>query len=486
MKKQTSKRSRGRPASPRTAKRANGLAELLEATGARTPVFGPPLDQMIQQVKAVSTFMAAARRPTEENQEEILPAEEHFDPHPKIPATSRAGVPITKETVHSWEASQTAGLIRLDEEEMQAVQWLWEGRIPMAKCTLLVGDPDAGKSFLTLDLAARVSRGLGVPPEPGLGEPGSVLLLSADDHIRDTILPRLHAAGADLSRIALLPKTIRPERSDKDRLLSLATDIDRLERGLAELGDCRLVVIDPISAYLKGVDTYNNIAVRHHLLKLSDLAERYGAAFLLVSHQRKSGAPTAMYRAIGSLAFTAVARVVLVVTADQAVAGRRLLLPVKMTLQTAESGRAFSIVPCDPLEPCEETSEAENVSGELEKSAVRAGRVEWEPEVVPYTADERYEFVKSGEASIDAVREAVVWLKQLLDDERRPAEEVQRLALARGVPKSVLWAAKKQACVKAVHEGKENKWYWQRLKPWYHGMIQDDEEWEAAKRRAKL
>jgi putative DNA primase/helicase len=365
------------------------------------------------------------------------------------------------------DTASDSNLIRLSHDRIQPIKWLWADRVPLAKCTLLVGDPDAGKSFLTLDLAARVSRGLGVPPEDGLGQPGSVLLLSADDHIRDTILPRLHAAGADLNRIALLPKTIRPDGSDKDRLLSLATDIDRLEQGLAELGDCRLVVIDPISAYLKGVDTYNNIAVRHHLLKLSDLAERYGAAFLLVSHQRKSGAPTALYRAIGSLAFTAVARVVLVVTADQAVAGRRLLLPVKMTLQTAESGRAFSIRP-------------------FETASGQAGRVEWEPEVVPYTADERYEFVKSGEASIDAVRDAVAWLKLLLEDGRMPTEEVQRLARGRAIPKAVLWAAKKQACVKAVHDGKENKWYWQRIKPWHHGVLADDEEWEAAKRRAKL
>jgi hypothetical protein len=166
-----------------------------------------------------------------------------------------------------------------------------------------------------------------------------------------------------------------------------------------------------------------------------------------------------MYRPIGSLAFTAVARVVLVVTADQSVAGRRLLLPVKMTLQTSETGRAFSI---------------------------EEGRVEWEEEVVPYTADERFEFVKSGEASVDAVRGAVTWLKQLLENERLPASEVQQLARERGIPKGVLWEAKKVACVKAVHDGPENKWYWERIKPWHFGLVVDDEEWELAARRAGI
>src|SRR5690606_33457029 len=144
--------------------------------------------------------------------------------------------------------------------------------------------------------------------------------------------------------------------------------LERLEQALAELRDCRLVIVDPISAYLRGVDTYNDVSVRQHLLKLSDLAERFGAAFLLVSHQRKAGAPTAMYRAIGSLAFTAVARVVLMVAADESVAGRRLLLPVKMTLQTAATGRAFGI---------------------------EEGRVVWEPEPVPFTADELARLMRS-------------------------------------------------------------------------------------------
>src|SRR5688572_18199982 len=67
------------------------------------------------------------------------------------------------------------------------IDWLWHRRIPLGKVTLLVGDPDTGKSFFALDLAARVSRGEGVPPEAGLRNPGNVLLLSADDDLQDTI-----------------------------------------------------------------------------------------------------------------------------------------------------------------------------------------------------------------------------------------------------------------------------------------------------------
>ncbi|REJ97832.1 MAG: hypothetical protein DWQ34_01070, partial [Planctomycetota bacterium] len=82
-------------------------------------------------------------------------------PMPKSPA------PITLRTMQSVD--------------QQPVRWLWSHRIPLGKVSLLTGDPGLGKSFFTLDLAARVSRGLGVPPEPGLDQPAAVLLLAADD-----------------------------------------------------------------------------------------------------------------------------------------------------------------------------------------------------------------------------------------------------------------------------------------------------------------
>jgi hypothetical protein len=242
-------------------------------------------------------------------------------------------------------------------------------------------------------------------------------------------------------------------------LLSLSSDIERLEGALEEVSNCRLIVVDPISAYLRGVDGNNNVTVRQLLLKLAGVARRHGAAMLLVSHRRKAAAASAMHRAIGSLAFTAVARVVLLVTADPAVAGRRLLLPVKMTLQTAATGRAF---------------------------AIEEGQVVWEPEPVPFTADELAGVERMGEASIDVVRETAEWLKRLLDDGKRvPAEEVLRQARERKVSRGLLFAAKKRACIKAERDGKEGRWYWKRIMPW-HGMPHlYDDEWEQAVKRSK-
>jgi putative DNA primase/helicase len=337
---------------------------------------------------------------------------------------------------------QGVGMIRLDGRRARRVEWLWEGRVPLGKVTLLVGDPDVGKSFVALDLAARVSRGEGVGGERGLGKPGNVLLLSADDDVDDTIVPRLTACGADLSRVAVLPSLVeRDEEEDPEngegegaRLLSLVKDRERLRRAARELGECRLIVLDPVTAYLQGLDGNNNVGVRGVLLGLAELARETGAAVLLVSHHRKSGVSNVLHRAIGSLAFTAVARVVLTVLPDPGVQGRRLLLPVKETLRPCETGRSFRIV---------------------------EGRLEWDEEGVPFTADDLQQLAGSGLVVQDRTRETAEWLTELLKEGRKPSEEVQRLAAEREVPRNLLWRAKAQAKVKAVRDGREERWFWE-------------------------
>ncbi|MFO8013675.1 MAG: AAA family ATPase [Phycisphaerae bacterium] len=88
--------------------------------------------------------------------------------------------------------------------EPEEVRWLWPERIALGKPTILVGDPGLGKSFITLDLAARVTTGAAWPDGAPGGEPGGGVILSAEDGLADTIRPRLDAAGADVTRITAL------------------------------------------------------------------------------------------------------------------------------------------------------------------------------------------------------------------------------------------------------------------------------------------
>ena len=147
----------------------------------------------------------------------------------------------------------------LAEIQPEPVQWLWEGRIPRGKLTLLEGEPGVGKSSLTLELAARVSRGSPMPLVKTHSEPANVVIFSADDGLADTVRPRLDAAGADLTRIFAIDGLI-----DEAELIQLRP---------------ALVIIDPLDGYIELSEGLDPVEV---LRKLGDLAEASGAAILAI------------------------------------------------------------------------------------------------------------------------------------------------------------------------------------------------------------
>jgi putative DNA primase/helicase len=136
----------------------------------------------------------------------------------------------------------------LSSVEPEEVEWLWPSRLALGKLALVDGDPGLGKSAVTLDLTARVSVGK-VFPDGAECEAGGVVLLSAEDGLRDTIRPRLDAAGADVSRILALATV--PDENGHDRLLSIPEDIPLIEKGMKRVG-ARLLVVDPLMAFLSG------------------------------------------------------------------------------------------------------------------------------------------------------------------------------------------------------------------------------------------
>ncbi len=229
------------------------------------------------------------------------------------------------------------GMNRLSEYTAQEVEWLWPGRVPIGKVTMLCGDPGMGKSFICMDMAARVSAGLGWPEEEwekagpeertahasesratgescATGEPGSVLVMSAEDDPRDTLRPRVERAGGDLSRVVLLHSFGQigqagawvPTLDENMDVIEKA--VDRMEGG--GMGPARLVVIDPVSAFLGRVNSYSNAGVRAVLDRLSDIAAARRVAMVCVTHLNKTAGVRAAYRVMGSLAFAASPRVV--------------------------------------------------------------------------------------------------------------------------------------------------------------------------------
>ena len=136
-------------------------------------------------------------------------------------------------------------LIRDSQIVPQPVEWLWKDRIALGKLTLVVGEPGLGKGLLTVDLAARVSRGAAWPgPSQEPAPLGTAIVLHAEDDANDTVLARLVAAGADLDRIITFQMEGLAGQSCISQPFALRDGLAALDAALAATPDCRLVVID--------------------------------------------------------------------------------------------------------------------------------------------------------------------------------------------------------------------------------------------------
>ena len=300
---------------------------------------------------------------------------------------------------------------RLADIEPEAIRWLWPGRLPLGKLCMIVGDPGLGKSMATLAIAATVTNGSTWPIRgEGSAPAGEVILISCEDDPADTIRPRLDAAAADCQRVHILDGL--DDKDDAGRTFRrpwAMADIDALDSLIASLPDCRLIVIDPLSAYLGGTDTHRNSDVRAMLAPLSELAARHGVTVLCVSHLNK-GAGQAMYRTTGSLAFTAAARAVYAVCKDAADPGRRLILPVKANLAPNKTGCAYHIG----------------------TTAKGIPRIEWEVEPVEADIDEVLSAGSGAGRPDNERREAKDWLREALSEGPVAVRDLQDDAEAAG------------------------------------------------------
>ena len=301
-------------------------------------------------------------------------------------------------------------VITMSTVERESVTWVWDRRIALGKLNLIAGEPGEGKSILTMDVAARLTTGTAFP-DGGSGISGDVLLLSAEDGPSDTIAPRLDAAGADSSRVHLLRAIQRTD--GKERHLDLSRDLEPLEYAIREYKP-RVVIVDPLSAYLGRVDSWKDSQVRELLSPLAKMANDHQCAMVGVMHLSKSSGRKALHRFIGSIGFTAAARVAMVVAVDPEDDARRYLLPVKNNVSLPAETLAFRIVD---------------------------QKIEWEPEPVKgITADSVMNGFPTDQAESKG---AVEFVREILaDGEWVPAKTLVAEARANGINPSALQRAK--------------------------------------------
>ncbi len=327
------------------------------------------------------------------------------------------------------------------------VRWLEEGRIAMGKLTLIAGDPGLGKSFMTLELAARVSRGEVGRTQSMLS--GRAVIMSAEDDAGDTLVPRLTAMHARMNRVHFIEgmrnantqhESDTNESGNSIDLPALDKDTDLLIDAIEALGDVTLVVIDPISAYMGRADSHNNAEVRSVLAQLARLAQVTGAAVVCVTHLNKdSSGKRAVYRAMGSLAFTAAARTVHLVTKhpknenDEFADRKRVVSMVKNNLGPIVPARVY---------------------------VIDEGSLVWLDEELTMDPDALDEDGASFDTRETQGDRATVFLERILDAGSQPAREVLERGEAQGISENALKRAKKQLNAMSYKQG--TIWYWSR------------------------
>ena len=267
----------------------------------------------------------------------------------------------------------------------ETVEWVWPGRIPAGKLTVIEGDPATAKSTMTLDLAARVTRGSTWPDGEAGVSPASVLLLSAEDGWGDTIRPRLEAAGADLDRcICVAAREVDGEHGPILRPVVIPEDIGWIAR-LIEESAAAMVIVDVLAAYLSDrIDSHKDQSVRRLLSLLALAAARTRAAVILIRHHNKAPGGPALYRGGGSIGIIGAARAAYAVIRDPDDPDHRLMATVKSNLAAEAPTWGYSLTDVPDL---------------------GVARVDWDTEADRRSASELLAGTQSS-----ALGEAVAWL----------------------------------------------------------------------------
>jgi hypothetical protein len=333
------------------------------------------------------------------------------------------------------------------EIEPRPVEWLWPGYLARGKLALLDGDPEMGKSLITLDLIARLTRGGPLPDGTPVARPHRCAILSTEDDDADTVRPRAEAAGVDLARLVVPDFDGRTPR--------LPDDLAALERLIAERG-LDLVVLDPMMAFLPPAVAANvDQCVRQALTPLSILAARTGCTILLIRHLAKRLLDQAIRRGQGSMAIVAAVRTALFVAPHPGIQVTGLLgeptVPPSERVLAVSKGNL--------------SRRPRALGYRIVGSPTGGPVVEWTGPV-DLTADDlcREPPPPTGEEPLRMRDRAVDWLRRELANGPRPAGELFAAAAEAGIPDRTLQRAKGDLFAQSQrhhdHAAGRAEWYW--------------------------
>lgn len=358
--------------------------------------------------------------------------EETYIPGARRPAADRAAKP------HARLSAGPFGVC-LADVVAEPVRWAWPGWLALGKLHVFDGDPGVGKSTLMAYLAACVTAG--VPWPDGRHVPsaarGGVVIVTAEDDSATTIQPRMAAAGADLGLVTVVSTLTAADGTG--RLPVFPGDTDYVVAECQKLG-ARLLVIDPVTAYLGDVNSYRDSDVRGALAPLAAAAEEAGIAVVLIRHLNKTTGGSALYRGGGSIAFVGLARVAWVAGHDPNNPAARAIAVSKNNIAAFPPALGYDLVSAGPFD---------------------VGKAVWLGPV-PLTAND---LVSPPPPRATAVDEAAGFLESALAGGPRPATIVTASAKEAGIAEKTLRRAKDEIGVQSVRKGGvagKGSWDWKR------------------------
>ncbi len=360
-------------------------------------------------------------------------------------AVADASAPARREhqQEHAPAYARTVELIRGSDVTPEPVTWLWNGWLAAGKMHVLGGAPGTGKTTISMALAATVTTG-GRWPDGSRSPVGTVVVWSGEDDPADTLIPRLLLSGANVNRVFFISDVIE---GNERRSFDPAKDMEPLRRKLIEIGDVRLLIVDPIASAIAG-DSHKNAEVRRGLQPLADLAASMRCALLGITHFSKgTGGRDPVERLTGSLAFGALARVVLVAAKHQEEGedGRtaRLFLRAKSNIGPDDGGFEYDL----------HQAELKTHPGIFSSSVLWGEAVEGAARELLATAD-----ATTDTDERDAIEDAKKFLRYLLANGPVPAKHVEADIRGAGYAPRTINRAKKLVGATSYKEGKT--WFW--------------------------
>ncbi len=336
----------------------------------------------------------------------------------------------------AWQASSRKEDIELKRASqicLSDIQWVWPGWIAFKKLHILAGDGGTGKTTLSLAMAAVVSKGAHWP-DGSTAPAGNVIVWSGEDDANDTIAPRLRAAGADMERVFLVGDV---RVGGDSRPFDPSADLPVLAREAERIGTVALVIVDPIVSVVAG-DGHKNVDVRRSLQPLVDLSFQLGCAVVGISHFSKgSNGMDPLQRVTGSLAFGAVARVVLV-AGKKAGSDFRVLARAKSNIGPDTDGFAYRI--------------------DLSDAPFSASYITW-GELLTGSARELLADGQGIEPAESPGKSAANWLRGFLKEGPQPVTAIQAASESAGVSWRTLERAKAVLGVRSEKDS-SGSWRW--------------------------